>query len=249
MDRIALRQQLPDLAEGEYKKFSQALVPTNKNVMLGVKLPLLRKLAAEIARGDWRAFLDSYEEVAGEECLFEELMIRGMVINRAQMELDERLERVKEFVPGIDNWSVCDSFCTGAKWVSRVKAPVWEFLQPYLSSRQAFEIRYGVIMLLAHFLDAEYISGVLAALDAIACVRRGHDAPEPEHLYYVEMAVAWCLATAAAKCNRETLAYLQHSSLSGSVLKKTAQKMRDSYRISPEDKIFITELIRQKSIN
>lgn len=214
--------------------------------MLGVKLPLLRKLAAGISRGDWRAFLASYEGVAEEERFFEELMIRGMVINCARMELDERLERVKEFVPGIDNWAVCDSFCTGAKWVGRVKAPVWEFLQPYLRSGKTFGIRYGVIMLLAHFLDAEYISRVLAALDTIACVRRGQDASEPEHLYYVEMAVAWCLATAAAKCNGETLAYLQHSSLTGSVLKKTAQKMRDSYRISPEDKIFITELIKKE---
>lgn len=249
MDSIVVRQKLSELAEGEYKKFSQALIPTNKNVMLGVKLPLLRKLAAEIARGDWREFLDSYEGIAEEGLFFEELMIRGMVINRARMELDERFERIKEFVPRIDNWSVCDSFCCGAKWVNRAKDPVWEFLQPYLRSGKEFEIRYGVIMLLAHFLDTEYISGVLAALDNIACVRRGGDVSGLEHVYYVEMAVAWCIATAAAKCNGETLAYLKDSSLNGSVLKKTAQKMRDSYRISPEDKMFITELIKQKSIN
>lgn len=249
MDRVSVRQRLSDLAEGTYKKFSQALIPTNKNVMLGVKLPLLRKLAAEIAGGNWREFLDSYEGITEEELFFEEVMVRGMVINAAGMDMEERLKRVEEFIPGIDNWSVCDSFCCGAKWVSRAKGPVWDFLQRYLKSGKEFEIRYGVIMLLAHYLDTEYIPGVLAALDDIACIRRGYDASVPEHVYYVEMAVAWCLATAAVKCNEETLAYLKNSSLTGSVLKKTAQKMRDSYRISPEDKIFITELINQRSIN
>lgn len=271
--RNTLRKELEALACQDYKKFSAGLIPTlnEKNVMLGIRIPQLRKMAKEISKKEnWREFLDGYNKNKDELSIenepgrivlggsdnvkypyYEEIMIEGMVINLAKMSITERLERIRIFVPKIDNWAICDIFCANEKWVKDNRAVIWEFLQPYLKSDKEFEIRYGVIMLLSAFLDNEYIDRVLEALDVIPCVRlenkklpvekRKKGGPIIEN-YYVEMAVAWCLATALAKCREQTIAYLKRSSLSKSVLKRAAQKMRESYRISQEDKMYVTNL-------
>lgn len=240
-----IRNRLQELLQEGYKEFSQGLIPTNKNVMLGVKIPLLRKLAREVAKGDWRSFLQAYEG-PGEGLYYEEIMLQGMVIACAKMELEERLERVRRFVPLIDNWAVCDIFCGDSKWAEKAPGEAWELVRSYLASDRVFEIRFGVIMMLSHFLTAAYIGKVLIALDGIPRAREEGGNGEN---YYVEMAVAWCLATAAAKFRDETFAYFEKTNLSGTVLKKTAQKMRDSYRISSEDKARVTRLITKKSTN
>lgn len=237
-------------AQQKYKKFSQGLIPTNRNTILGIRLPQLRKIAADIAKKSWREFLQMYGVTDIKWLYFEEIMLQGMVINAAKMELGERLELVARFVPKIDNWSVCDTFCCGTKWVVKNRDVVWEFLQPYLISGKEFEVRFAVIMLLVNFLDKEYIGKVLNALDRIRQVKdNGGNSAQgvgnacvPDN-YYIEMAVAWCLATAAAKCRDEFFKYIGETKLNKSVLKKTAQKMRDSYRISGDDKKLITEIV------
>lgn len=248
------RKILFSYTQQEYKKFSQDLIPTNGNTMLGVRLPQLRKIATDLAKNNWRKYLQLYEDSDIKYLYFEEIMLQGMVVNAAKMELEQRLKHVERFVPKIDNWAVCDTFCCGTKWVAKHKESVWAFLQPYLTSGEEFQVRFAVIMFLANFLDKEYIGKVLNALDGIKQVtdKMGSSVPGkgnasiPDN-YYIEMAVAWCLATAAAKCREEFFSYIEETNLNNSVLKKTAQKMRDSYRISNEDKKLITEIVNYKS--
>jgi hypothetical protein len=71
---IDIKAELVRLAEPEYAVFSRRLLPGTENV-LGVRLPLLRRLARRIAKGDWAAYLDT----AGDGS-FEEVMLQGMVI-------------------------------------------------------------------------------------------------------------------------------------------------------------------------
>lgn len=243
---VAVRLRLQELLQQGYKEFSQGLIPTNKNVMLGVKIPLLRKLAGEVAKGDWRALLAEYEREEPAMLYYEEVMLWGMVVARAKMELPERLERVERFVPMIDNWAVCDIFCGDSKWADKAPEAAWELVERYIGSRGVFEIRFGVIMMLSHFLIPGYIGKVLKALDGIERARGEKVSGEN---YYVEMAVAWCLATAAVKFREETFEYLGQTNLSEAVLKKTAQKMRDSFRVSSGDKELVTRLVTEKSNN
>ena len=105
---IDIKAELVRLAEPEYAVFSRRLLPGTENV-LGVRLPLLRRLARRIAKGDWAAYLDT----AGDGS-FEEVMLQGMVIGAICAPPQEVLARTAAFVPKIDNWSVCDSFCPHA---------------------------------------------------------------------------------------------------------------------------------------
>ena len=273
MGRDNLIERLKREAEEQYRIFNQKFVLTNRNVMLGVKVPKMRSIARKIAAGDWEGFLAGYgfgvgnavqmAEIAeqlnrDERCrtiFFEEVMIIGMVIDLINVPPSVRLALVAQFVPLIDNWAVCDVFCGGAKWVgepgrgpkacNRVPLEqVWEFLQRYLfpdveechpqvessgtghrreyggenpQGCSEFEIRFGVVMLMSYFLVPEYVGKVF---EVLARVRKGD--------YYVDMAVAWCLATARAKFDAQTQAFVAGAGLPAGVLKKYEQKVRDS---------------------
>ena len=105
------------MVEPEYQKFSAALIPNITNV-LGVRLPALRKIAKQLASGDWRTYLETAEDE-----YFEEVMLQAMVIGHVQADLDELLKAIETFVPKIDNWSVCDSFCAGLKYTKVHSGP------------------------------------------------------------------------------------------------------------------------------
>ena len=118
-----IRQELLMLAEEEYASFSAALLPGVEGI-LGVRLPVLRRLAARIAKDNWRSYLQE-----GPEDYFEEIMLKGMVIGAAKAPWPETLCLIAQFVPKIDNWSVSDSFCNSLK--AAVKSPpaeMWQFL-------------------------------------------------------------------------------------------------------------------------
>ncbi len=259
MGRDNLIARLMGEAEEQYRIFNRKFVLTNRNEMLGVKVPKMRSIAREIAGDDWEDFMRGYGfcveteagsaertaatgtavQVAGQQCreelcrtiFFEEVMIIGMVIDLINVEPERRLSLVEQFVPLIDNWAVCAVFCGGAKWVGEPgrgpkscnKVPLeqmWKFLQRYLQSSSEFEIRFGVVMLMSYFLTEEFVGKVLLQMEK---VRKGD--------YYVDMAVAWCLATARAKFDERTQEFVRNATLTPSVIKKYEQKVRDSLRV------------------
>jgi 3-methyladenine DNA glycosylase AlkD len=223
-----IREQLIDLAEEEYRLFSSALIPTIDNV-LGVRLPELRKLAKQIAREDWRSYLRQ-----ADDDYFEEIMLQGMVIGYAKADIEEILRYVSDFVPKIDNWSVCDSFCTGLKFTKANRARVLAFLQPYLVSDREYEIRFGVVMLLNFYIEEDSVTQVLQRLDSIR-----HEG------YYVKMAVAWAVSICYVKFPEAGLAYLNDNSLDDVTYGKALQKITSSHRVDQATREMIRGLRRK----
>lgn len=233
-----IRETLLKKAESDYKKFSASLIPGVNN-MLGIRLPFLRDMAKALVCGDWRAYLEEAE------CdYFEEVMLQGMVVgfasrkttertcaSAAEPDLNETLLMVEQFVPKISNWSLCDSFCAGLKFVKRNKAVVWNFLQKYLVSDKEFELRFGVVLLLDYYIDSDYIDRIL---DVLGNVR--HDSR------YVKMAVAWALSVCVVKQREKTLTFLQERRIDKETLQMTKQKVSDSFRVSEADKAFVRGL-------
>lgn len=223
-----LKEQFREMADADYQKFSAALIPTIDN-MLGVRLPELRKLAKAIAKDDWRAYLEGAETE-----FFEETMLQGMVIGCAKADTEELLRYVAHFVPKIDNWSVCDSFCAGLKFTRTNRERVWDFLQPYLQSEHEYELRFGVVMLLNFYTDEAYISDVLGLLDRIR-----HDG------YYIKMAVAWAVSICYVKQPGPTMVYLRSCSLDDFTYNKALQKITESHRVDQETKALIRSMKRK----
>ena len=178
-----------------------------------------------------------------------------MMINA--MKTSDRLAMLRDFVPHIDNWAVCDTFVPGAKWFSRVDG-AWDILCGYFASDREFEVRFAVIMSMCHFLDLKWLPRIFYQFDGLdfpgirseyvslkdagrsggpeAVLASGKGIAAGESPYYVRMGVAWCLATALAKFPDDTRAYLRHSRLPEDVLRLYARKARESFRtrdISP----------------
>jgi 3-methyladenine DNA glycosylase AlkD len=223
-----IREQIFERIDDDYQKFSAALLPGIHNI-LGVRLPELRKIAKKIAKGDWRSYLEHAESE-----YFEEIMVQGMVIGYVKTDIEEILRYVANFIPKIDNWSVCDSSCTGLKFTRDNRERVWEFLQPYLSSEKEYEIRFGVVMLLDFYIGKEYISRVLQLLD-----QAKHEG------YYVKMAVAWAVSVCYVKVPEPALAYLKSNSLDDFTYNKALQKITESYRVDKETKEMIRSMKRK----
>ena len=224
---MTLRDQLLELCEPKYMKFTSALMPGVENV-LGIRLPLLRKIAREIAAGDWRAYLAQ----AG-DFHFEERMLQGMVISYARCGPAEKLEHVARFIPKIDNWAVCDCFCWRLKAAER--EPMWEFIRPRFRSEAEYEVRFAVVMALGNFVDQAHIEDLLQLLDGIR-----HEA------YYARMGVAWAVSVCYIKFPERTHAWLESCSLDDWTFNKSLQKIVESYRVSDAAKQQIRAMKRRK---
>jgi len=228
MDQQTIREKLFNLAEEKYQKFQKGLIPGEEKI-LGVRMPYLRELAKEIVRGDWREYLNGAQDE-----FYEEVMLQGLVIGYAKASPEEILDRVSRFVPKISNWSVCDSFCTGLKLAKKHPHMAWEFLQPYLASDKEFEIRYAVVMMLAHYINDDFIDRVIARLDRIR-----HEG------YYVRMGVAWAVSVCCVKYPGKTIEYLKGCNLDDFTYHKSLQKILESFRVDQEFKAVIRSMKRR----
>lgn len=226
-----IRERLFALSEPEFQKFSAALIPGEER-MLGVRLPALRALAKEIARSDgWADYL-----AAAPRDYFEEIMLRGMIIGAVRISPEERISRIQAFIPEIDSWSICDSFCAGLKFTVKNREAVFSFVRPYCGSKKEFEARFGYVMLLDFFLTEEYIDAVLSLVSSFS-----HPA------YYAKMAVAWLLATALAKFPSQAMHCLKTAPLDDFTYRKTIQKALESFRVSPALKQELRKLREQRA--
>lgn len=223
-----LREQLFGLADPRYRDFSASLTP-GAGKMIGVRLPQLRAIAREIARGEWRGWL-----AAADNEYFEERMLQGLVIGYARCPTDEKLRLVARFVPTIDNWAVCDCFCWRLKAAER--EPMREFILPYFRSSQEYEVRFAVVMALSNFVEAEYLDRLLELLGSVR-----HEG------YYARMGVAWAVSVCFAKFPARTRRWLeQECPLDDRTYNKALQKIIESYRVSPDDKAVARALKRRK---
>lgn len=215
-----IKQILLEKSEEKYRKFSQSLIPNINNV-LGVRLPILRKIAKEIyTKTDWQEFL-----MQNDFDYMEEVMLQGMVIGLVKDEPENILKLVKNFVPKITNWSVCDSFCTGLKFAMKNQELVWEFIRPYFKSEKEYDVRFAFVMLLEYFAEKNYIDKCLKRIDEFNDTR-----------YYAQMACAWALSICYINFPTKTSAYLKKSNLDNSTFNKGIQKICESLRVNKETK-------------
>lgn len=218
-------KKLISLQDTKYRDFHSKLCPGLENI-IGVRTPELRKLAKEIARGDYQKFLAECKNQ-----YYEETLLEGLVIAAAKVTLDERLRLLKRFVPKINNWATCDMVCGSFKFQPNELTKVWDLVLQYETSTREYERRFMIVMMMDYFLVPEYLPKIFTILDKIKTDQ-----------YYVNMASAWLIATALAKHREKTLRFLKCNNLDAWVQNKAIQKARESYRVSKEDKELLLTL-------
>ena len=189
--------------------------------------------------------IHAFEAVPSEYLCYEETVIWGYLINLEKCSLDERLAMLGRYVPVLDNWAVCDSYCAHAKWMARAdKEALWAFLERWFNSEREFEVRFAVVVAMCYFLNEEWLDKDFECINGLDFGRikskyksvKGKpkvaqqgtvQGAEP---YYVRMGVAWLLATALAKFPDAMRAFVRSSNLPEDVVKLYIRKARESFR-------------------
>lgn len=222
---LKIRDRLFELQDLNYLEFHSKLIPSvDKKTIIGVRIPILRKLAKEYIKDpESGLFLKDLPHK-----YYDENILHALLISEIK-DYDSCIKYLEEFLPYIDNWAVCDIL--SPKVFKKHKEELLVKIKEWSISKQTYVCRFGIEMLMSHYLDSDYKKEYL-------------EIPALIHLddYYINMMIAWFFATALAKRWGDTVVYLEENKLDVWVHNKTIQKACESYRITPEKKKYLKTL-------
>ena len=220
-----IRQGLFALKDEKYKEFQKKLIPTvDENTVIGVRMPVLRKYAKDVS-GTPGAVI--FMQTLPHE-YYEENNLHGMLIETMK-DYDECIAYLEEFLPYVDNWATCDLI--SPRVFKKHKDELLVKIKEWMASDRVYTIRFGMEMLMTHFLDEDFKPEYL-----------GMAANVHSEEYYVNMMIAWFFATALAKQYEASLPYIENHCMDRWTHNKTIQKAIESYRITDEQKRYLKSL-------
>ena len=209
-----------------YRDFHSRLMPEiDKEKVIGVRTPEVRKLAKQL-----------YGTQIAEEFIrnlpheyYDENNLHAFMIEQIK-DYNICIKELEKFLPFVDNWATCDMM--RPKIFRKHLPELKEKCLEWIKTSDTYTVRFGIVMLMTHFLDSEFDPDILKAVSQIRCDE-----------YYISMAVAWYFATALAKQYEHTLTYLENKELDSVTHRKAIQKSRESYRITAGQKAYLKTLI------
>ena len=211
-------ERLMALRDVGYRDFHSRLMPTvDRDRVIGVRVPVLRRLAKELAGVEGiEDFLDGLPHHYYEENNLHAFLIEGM------KDYDEAMARVEAFLPYVDNWATCDMMspkCVRGHWDDLAMR-----IEGWLDSGRVYTIRFGIDMLMRYYLEDErFERGQMVRVVGVDSEK-----------YYISMGVAWYVATALAKQREAALEVLRGHRLRWATHNRAIQKGVESYRIDDE---------------
>lgn len=220
-----IRKELLEMQDLPYRDFHAKLMPTvDKDTVIGIRVPILRKYARTLAKEEeiGSFFSDLPHKY------FEENNVHAFLIEQIR-DFEKCLEETEKFLPYIDNWATCDMM--SPKIFKKHKEQLLVSVRRWIMSDETYTVRYGIGMLMQHFLDEDFREEYLELVSGI----RSQE-------YYINMMIAWYFATALAKQYEKTLPYIEEKRLDDWTHNKAIQKSCESYRITQEQKAYLRTL-------
>ena len=220
-----IKNELFKMQDTAYRDFNSKLIPTvDKSLFVGVRTPELRKYAKQLAkREDIEEFLHLLPHK-----YFDENQLHAFIVSEIK-DFKSCVDRVNEFLPYVDNWATCDQL--SPKVFKKHHKELITYIKEWLESDKVYTVRFGIGMLMEHFLDEDFD---INYLETVSNIRSDE--------YYVNMMIAWYFATALAKRYESVLPFIEKRSLDIWTHNKAIQKAVESYRISTERKTYLREL-------
>jgi len=224
----SITDQLFAMQDLKYKQFHSKLMPTiNPEVIIGVRTPALRKFAKQLSGStEVEQFLKELPHH-----YYEENNLHGFLLETIK-DVNDCIFAINEFLPYVDNWATCDMMAP--KVLKKDLPKLYEWVKLWITSSETYTIRFGVNMLMKYYLDEHFLPEYA---ELVASIRSEE--------YYVKMVMAWYFATALAKQYDAVLPYLTEQRLDTWTHNKTIQKAVESYRITPEQKVYLKTLKRK----
>ena len=223
--KSVIQKTLFSMGEEKYRDFTSKLIPTvDKNTVIGIRTPLLRKYAKGLENYD--EFLEKLPHK-----YFEENNLHAFLIER-EKDFDRCIEKLDKFLPYVDNWATCDSM--KPKVLKREPEKLLRHINRWIASGDIYAVRYGINLLMSFYLDNNFDEKYL---EIVADIQSEE--------YYINMMRAWYFATALAKQYEKTVEYIEKNVLDKWTHNKTIQKAVESYRISKVHKEYLRKFRRK----
>ena len=222
---MSIRETLFSLRDEKFAAFQARLIPNvAPERVIGVRTPALRKLAKTL-RGSGQA--EEFLKALPHE-FFEENNLHAFLLCEMK-DFEACVQAVEDFLPYVDNWATCDQMSPGV--FRKNKQALLPPIRRWIASEQCYTRRFGIGMLMSHFLDEDFREEYLSLVSDI----RSEE-------YYVNMMIAWYFATALAKQYEAALPYLENRRLAPWVHNKAIQKALESFRVSDGHKTYLKTL-------
>lgn len=217
-----IQKHLFELQDMAYRDFHSRLMPDiDKETVIGIRVPVLRKYAKSIAGTELaEKFIKELPHR-----YYEENNLHMMLITRIK-DYEKCLSEIERFLPYIDNWATCDF--PAPKCFENHKEDLLPVIKRWIASSETYTIRYGIGMLMRLYLDEDFDPEYVRI---VAEVKSDE--------YYVNMMIAWYMATALAKQWDAVIPYIEEHHMPDWVHRKTIQKAVESYRITDEQKKYL----------
>jgi 3-methyladenine DNA glycosylase AlkD len=206
--------ELHESAEEDYRLFHQRLLHNPSVQVLGVRMPVLHKLAKQHL-DELEAFFnfpDTYYEVT-----FVKLSMVSL------LDWEQFIGYVERCVALLNNWATCDSF--KAKCIKAHREEFIPYLQKFIAHGGEFYQRYALNTLLQFYIDETYFPFIEDCLKKV-----------DTNQYYVHMAAAWMVAEILVKHWKEGLRLLNLHLIDRKTHNKAIQKANESYRLDRDQK-------------
>ncbi|MBE6153031.1 MAG: DNA alkylation repair protein [Firmicutes bacterium] len=211
----------------KYKDFNSKLIPQTNNNIIGIRIPNLREISKSIYKGNYEEFLNVVKDK-----YMEEILIEGFVIGLIKEEgIADKY--IKSFISKVDNWCVCDTFCSSLKIVRNNKKKYFNFFTKNIDFNEPFQIRVSLIILNDHYINDEYIDKIFEFVNTIT-----------SNHYYVQIGIAWLISTCYIKFKDKTLRFLKNNNLDDFTYNKSIQKIIESKRVTEKEKFDLRKLKR-----
>lgn len=227
-ERLSVLDELKSLAEKSYKEFNSKIIPT-KQTTFGVRVPILRKMAQQIAKEGATEYIQ-----LDKQNIFEMVMLEGMVLSYMDRSFRDLLPLTENFLSKVDNWAQVDSTVCNFRNLADEKNDVLRIVKKWLKSEKEFFVRAGLVVLLSHYVEKDNLQLIFELSQSVR--HKG---------YYVQMGNAWLISVCMAKYPDETIEFFQNNTLDKKTLNKAIQKSRESYRVSKEHKKIINKFKRK----
>lgn len=214
--------KLKEYQDIEYREFYIKIIKSEVNI-IGVRDPILKDIAKILSKSHWENFIKQVQHI-----YYEESIIHGYIIGYAKMGKEEHLKYLDEFVTYIDNWALCDAAVASFKFIKKEREFFFNYVKQYCFNENNWIKRAGIVMLLKFYLVDDYIDEVIEICSKIDVDN-----------YYVDMARAWLLSEIFVKYEDKILILFDENILPANIQNKAIQKIKDSSRVSTEQKILI----------
>ncbi|MGB0405239.1 MAG: DNA alkylation repair protein, partial [Fusobacterium sp.] len=136
-----------------YFERHRKIINLPREEIIGLKVPVMREVAKEISKNNWKSFLKESTNNT-----YEEKLIRGFVIGYVKEEYKDIEIYIKDFFKNdVDNWAICDSAISNLKIIKKNREEYFKLITSYTNSNNPWEIRVMLVSLLDYYIDDEYI--------------------------------------------------------------------------------------------